>query len=188
MNMNFNGESNGSALFAMKANGGRLHWLHVTNVEAGEDAFIHLFDRQTRSGVASNYNGTVAGTVLITMPSGMGVGHNLGDAGTEVDVQVLSTNHSGVKTVTIVDQWSFYFTDTYVATDTVLFFLAVVLGTTAPVLTILVPGVVATKPSGYDGNPGFHFEEGIIAGITTTADGSAGVPTSDKVISASYLR
>ena len=185
---NFHGTSVDSVLFSIKENGALLHWLHAIYATVDQDVFIHLFDKQNRSGVASDYDSTVAGTVLVTVNDGKGLGHGLGDAGAEVAVQCISTNYAGEQDVTIVDQWSFYFTDTYVATDTVLFYFgAITLGTTVPIATIKVPGVVAGKNDGYDGNPDVIFEQGIIAGVTTTVNGSAGVPTTDVDVSASFI-
>lgn len=171
-----------SAKFSIRKNGGRLHFLQIINPTIAQDCYLHLFDKENRAGVCSDYSGTVAGTVLVTVNNAMGIGHGLGDAGDVVaGVEVLSTNHSGAKTVTIVDQWSFYFTDTYVATDAIIFWAtAIVLGTTESTLTVLCRGIDA---DGYAG--GFAqvidapFGEGVIGAITTTLDGSTGAPTAN---------
>ena len=169
-----------SNLFSIRKNGGRLHWLQIINPTVGEDVFLHLFDKQNRNGTITDYNATVAGTCLLTIESGIGMGHGLGNAGDAVTgVEVLSINHSGAKTVTIVDANSFYFTDTYVADDAIIFWSgAITLGTTASKLSILCRGVDADGfAGGFVGMIDGVFEQGVLGAITTTLDGSAGLPT-----------
>ena len=180
-------KSHKSTLTIYRKNGGRLHFLQIVNPTVAEDCYLHLFDKESRTGGVTNYNATVAGTVLCTVDSGLGMGHGLGDAGDVVAGVILtSTNHDDTFSVTIVDEWSFYFTDTYVADDAdVIFYKTVItLGTTAPKITILCRGVDA---DGYAG--GFAtvidalFEQGVIGAFTTTLNGSAGAPTANCMAS-----
>ena len=176
----------GSAKFVVRKNGGRLHWLQIIVPTVGQDAYVHLYDKQSRSGVITDAGG---GDVLLTVDSGLGMGHQLGDAGDVVaGVEVLSANHSGAKTVTIVDKFSFTFTDTYVADDVIVFWSgAITPGTTVASLIIKAPGADADAYAGdFAGVIDATFEQGVIGVITTTLTGGAGVPTAPVHVTAVF--
>jgi len=91
---------------------GTLNKISSSNVFVGDNAGFKNNSTNKAITAFADYSGTVAGTVMATS-----VGHGL--SGSIANIQISGTSdYDGVYTITVIDVDTFYFTATWVATDT----------------------------------------------------------------------
>jgi len=174
----------------MKERGGIIKYLEVTNINP-HDVYIQFFDIQQGDIISfEEYKTVVAGTVRANVTQD-GIGHNLGDAGDTATLLIAGTTdyNSASISVTVIDDWSFYYTETFGVTRTGTWREVITLGATVPDHSVFCgKGDGTNRAASLKELPvqGLSFTDGITFAVLTTKFG-AGAPTAAIEFSAGYL-
>lgn len=176
-------------LTRMKERGCSLHYLEMTNINP-HDVYVQFFDIKQGDIISfEDYDATVTGTVKANVTRD-GIGHNLGVAGATATLYIAGTTDydSASISVTVIDAFSFYYTETFNVTRTGTWREIITLGTTVPDWFKFCGKGDGTNRAAalFESDRGIPFEDGVFFAVTTTARGST-APTAAIEFSAGYV-
>ena len=165
---------------SLKTMGGIIKYIEAINV-TDDDLYAQFFNKKNGNIISvADYGSVVVGAVLVTVEDDV-YGHKLGDAGDVVSLAIENSDYDNDPiNVTIVDAYSFYMTETWVATSVGTWREVVTLGTTVPDFTKFIPkgDGVGKSAALVELMHGVHLDNGILFAVTKEIDGNT-APDSD---------